>query len=101
MSKARRKATGSQGRERAYLKAGGTPPALPCQNGFRGEISSSWMKNWVEQHGDPQITGSSPAICLRVISPKVPHEGQESTAQKGSSCSPTLPAFSSTNTVPG
>src|SRR3954470_6984923 len=35
------------------------------------------------------------------MSPSVPHSGQESTAQYGSSLLPTSPAFSSTNTVPG
>src|ERR1700722_2964468 len=59
------------------------------------------MKNCAEQEEEPQIVGKSPAICLRVIKPRVPHEGQESTAQYGSSFSPTSPAFSSTNTVPG
>ena len=51
------------------------------QNGFLTVITSSLIKNCAEQTADPQIVGSSPAICLRVISPNVPHEGQESTAQ--------------------
>src|SRR5215469_1262789 len=59
------------------------------------------MKNCAEQWPEPQITGSNPAICLRVIRPSVPQEGQERTAQYGSSFSPTSPAFSNTNTVPG
>jgi hypothetical protein len=39
------------------------------------------MKNWAEQWEEPQITGSKPAICLRVIKPSVPHVGQDNTAQ--------------------
>src|SRR6185437_5919548 len=63
--------------------------------------SQSRMKNWAAQCSEPQITGSRPAIWRRVISPSVPQLGQASTAQYGSSFSPTSPAFSSTNTVPG
>src|ERR1051325_4570366 len=59
------------------------------------------IKNCAEQLPEPQITGNSPAICLRVINPSVPQFGHDSTAQYGSSCSPTLPAFSSTKIVPG
>jgi hypothetical protein len=44
-------------------------------------ISLSRMKNWAEQECDPQMTAISPAICLRVIRPRVPQFGQESTAQ--------------------
>jgi molecular chaperone DnaK (HSP70) len=39
------------------------------------------LKNWAEHCWEPQMVGSRPAICLRVIKPNVPHEGQESTAQ--------------------
>src|SRR6266576_6446867 len=59
------------------------------------------MKNWAEQLSEPQITGKNPLICLRVIRPSMPQDGHESTAQYGSSFSPTWPAFSSTKTVPG
>src|SRR5580704_8632853 len=63
--------------------------------------SLSRMKNCAEQCSDPQITGTRPLICRRVISPSMPHEGQASTAQYGSSFSPTSPAFSRTKIVPG
>jgi hypothetical protein len=43
--------------------------------------SLSRMKNWAEQCSEPQITGSKPLICLRVIRPSMPHEGQANTAQ--------------------
>src|SRR5215813_14828627 len=75
--------------------------ATMFQKAFRGTMSLSLMKNWAEHFSEPQITGSRPAICFLVISPKVPHEGQDSTAQYGSSCSPTWPAFSNTKIVPG
>jgi hypothetical protein len=39
------------------------------------------MKNCAEHCAEPQIVGNNPAICLRVIKPSVPQEGQESTAQ--------------------
>src|SRR5579864_5289537 len=71
------------------------------QKGLRTTTSLSRMKNWAEQLSDPQITGSKPLICLRVIRPSMPHDGHDSTAQYGSSFSPISPAFSSTKTVPG
>src|SRR5881394_2750741 len=59
------------------------------------------MKNCAEHFPDPHITAINPAICLRVIKPRVPQLGQERTAQQGSSFSPMWPAFSSTKIVPG
>src|SRR5271157_1424784 len=59
------------------------------------------MKNWAEHFSEPQMTGSKPAICLRVTKPSCPHDGHDRTAQYGSSFSPTSPAFSSTKMVPG
>src|SRR5438477_979398 len=71
------------------------------QEGFRITMLLSLMKNCTEHWSEPQITGSKPASCLRVMSPRVPQSGHESTAQYGSSFSPTRPAFSRTKIVPG
>src|SRR3981081_1291390 len=71
------------------------------QNGLRTTTSASRIKNCAEHCSEPQITGTKPLICLRVMRPSVPQEGQASTAQYGSSFSPISPAFSSTKTVPG
>src|SRR2546430_15798359 len=63
------------------------------QNGLRSTTYSSRIKNCAAQLPEPQITSNNPAICLRVISPRVPQVGEESTGQDRSSLSPTFPAF--------
>ena len=40
-------------------------------------ICSSRMKNCAEHCSDPQMTGSSPPICLRVTSPSCPQVGHD------------------------
>src|ERR1035438_3285898 len=51
------------------------------QEGFRITMSLSLIKNCAEHSPQPQMTGSTPAICLRVIRPNVPQLGQDRTAQ--------------------
>src|SRR6476646_712410 len=51
------------------------------QLGRRGTTCSSIITNCAGQVFDPQIMGTTPRICLRVIKPRVPHSGQERTAQ--------------------
>ena len=43
-------------------------------------MSLSLMKNCAEHFSEPQMTGNNPAICLRVIKPNVPQDGQDRTA---------------------
>ena len=74
---------------------------IATQLALRGTISSFEIKNCAEQVSEPQITGTRPAICLRVISPSTPQHGHASTAQNGSALSPSSPAFSRMKIVPG